>query len=153
PAPPWVTPVYAQSCLKAKGCTDAGTAEEPVDNFGQMTIFAQPDDGGANAPTQATAAPLAPGTATGVMTQVRWEWSLTGVLGATRGIPYVGAIISVLYVPSAGEGSGNAPERDEFWYEEKLRQKALTGAKATTRVNYIGLKKQKMMEKPQYQKR
>ncbi|ECG8185423.1 type VI secretion system tube protein Hcp, partial [Salmonella enterica] len=60
-----------KSCLKAKGCTDAGTAEEPVDNFGQMTIFAQPDDGGANAPAQATAAPLAPGTATGVMTQVR----------------------------------------------------------------------------------
>ncbi|EAT7908258.1 hypothetical protein VXK49_003086 [Salmonella enterica] len=145
--------MYAKSCLKAKGCTDAGTAEEPVDNFGQMTIFAQPDDGGANAPAQATAAPLAPGTATGVMTQVRWEWSLTGVLGATRGIPYVGAIISVLYVPSAGEGSRNAPERDEFWYEEELRQKALTGAKATTRVNYIGLKKQKMMEKPQYQKR
>ncbi|EAY3715183.1 hypothetical protein FGS56_08805 [Salmonella enterica] len=65
----------------------------------------------------------------------------------------MGAIISVLYVPSAGEGSGNAPERDEFWYEEELRQKALTGAKATTRVNDIGLKKQKMMEKPQYQKR
>ncbi|EDU6311552.1 hypothetical protein BBN39_004612 [Salmonella enterica subsp. diarizonae serovar 53:z10:z] len=60
----------------------------------------------------------------------------------------MGAIISVLYVPSAGEGSGNAPERDEFWYEEELRQKALTGAKATTRVNYIGLKKQKMMENP-----
>jgi hypothetical protein len=37
-----VTPVYAKSCLKEKGCTNAGTAEEPVDNFGQMTIFAQP---------------------------------------------------------------------------------------------------------------
>ncbi|EAV3921652.1 type VI secretion system tip protein VgrG [Salmonella enterica] len=29
---PWVTPVYAKSCLKEKGCTDAGTAEEPVDH-------------------------------------------------------------------------------------------------------------------------
>lgn len=96
-----MTPVYAKSCLKEKGCTDAGTGEEPVDNFGQMTIFAQPveddccgyghqhehaddevvqhaqsakkrkpDTGGANAPAQATAAPLALGAATGVMTQV-----------------------------------------------------------------------------------
>lgn len=161
---PWVTPVYAKSCLKEKGCTDAGTAEEPVDNFGQMTIFAQPveddccgyghqhehaddevvqhaqsakkrkpDAGGA----QATAAPLALGAATGVMTQVWGEWSLTGVLGAARGIPYVGAMMSALYVPSAGEGSDRVPGRDEFWYEEELRQKAITGAKATTRVRFF----------------
>ncbi|MBJ9242137.1 S-type pyocin domain-containing protein [Citrobacter braakii] len=167
---PWVTPVYAKSCLKEKGCTDAGTAEEPVDNFGQMTIFAQPveddccgyghehehaddevvqhaqsakkrkpDAGGANtpAPAQATAAPLALGAATGVMTQVWGEWSLTGVLGAARGIPYVGAMMSALYVPSAGEGSDRVPGRDEFWYEEELRQKAITGAKATTRVRFF----------------
>jgi len=31
---PWVTPVYAKSCLNEKGCTNAGIAEEPVDNFG-----------------------------------------------------------------------------------------------------------------------
>ena len=165
---PWVTPVYAKSCLKEKGCTDAGTAEEPVDNFGQMTIFAQPveddccgyghqheheedeivqhaqsakkrkpDAGGANAPAQATAAPLALGAATGVMTQVWGEWSLNGVLGAARGIPYVGAMMSALYVPSAGEGSDRVPGRDEFLYEEELRQKALTGAKATTRVRFF----------------
>lgn len=47
---PWVAPVYAKSCLKEKGCTDAGTAEEPVEYFGQMTIFAQPDVVGAKAP-------------------------------------------------------------------------------------------------------
>ncbi|MEP8849213.1 S-type pyocin domain-containing protein [Enterobacter hormaechei] len=165
---PWVTPVYAKSCLKEKGCTDAGTAEEPVDNFGQMTIFAQPveddccgyghqhehaddevvqhaqsakkrkpDAGGENAPAQATAAPLALGAATGVITQVWGEWSLTGVLGAARGIPYVGAMMSALYVPSAGEGSDRVPGRDEFWYEEELRQKAITGAKATTRVRFF----------------
>nr|WP_268078268.1 S-type pyocin domain-containing protein [Citrobacter sp. R5] len=45
--------------------------------------------------------------------------------------------MSALYVPSAGEGSGNVPGRDEFWYEEELRQKALTGAKATTRVRFF----------------
>lgn len=165
---PWVTPVYAKSCLKEKGCTNAGTAEEPVDNFGQMTIFAQPveddccgyghqyaddevvqhaksakkrkpDAGGANAPApaQATAAPLTLGAATGAMTQVWGEWSLTGVLGAARGIPYVGAMMSALYVPTAGEGSDRVPGRDEFWYEEELRQKAITGAKATTRVRFF----------------
>lgn len=166
---PWVTPVYAKSCLKEKGCTDAGTTEEPVENFGQMTIFAQPveddccgyghqhapagdeevvqhaqsarkrksDTGGEKAPAEASAAPLALGAATGVMTQVWGEWSLTGVLGAARGIPYVGAMMSALYVPSAGEGSGNVPRRDEFWYEEELRQKARTGAKATTRVRFF----------------
>ncbi len=40
--------------------------------------------------------------------------------------------MSALYVPSAGEGSDRVPGRDEFWYEEELRQKALTSAKATT---------------------
>ena len=165
---PWVTPVYAKSCLKEKGCTDAGTAEEPVDNFGQMTIFAQPveddccgyghqhehaddevvqhaqsakkrkpDAGSEKAPAEASAAPLALGAAAGVMTQVWGEWSLTGALGAARGIPYVGAMVSALYIPSAGEGSGNVPGRDEFWYEEELRQKAITGAKATTRVRFF----------------
>lgn len=39
---PAVNPVYAKSCLKEKGCTDAGTAEEPAENFGQVAIFAQP---------------------------------------------------------------------------------------------------------------
>ncbi|EPY4897892.1 TPA: S-type pyocin domain-containing protein, partial [Klebsiella pneumoniae] len=166
---PWVTPVYAKSCLKEKGCTDAGTTDEPVENFGQMTIFAQsveddccgyghqhahkedeevvqhaqsakkriPGAGSEKAPAEASAAPLALGAATGVMTQVWGEWSLTGVLGAARGIPYVGAMMSALYVPSAGEGSSNVPGRDEFWYEEELRQKALTGAKATTRVRFF----------------
>ncbi len=71
------------------------------------------------------------------MTQVWGEWSLTGVLGAARGIPYIGAMMSALYVPSAGEGSDRVPGRDEFWYEEELRQKALTGAKATTRVRFF----------------
>nr|WP_254915654.1 S-type pyocin domain-containing protein [Klebsiella pneumoniae] len=46
-------------------------------------------------------------------------------------------MISALYVPSAGEGSDRVPGRDEFWYEEELRQKALTGAKATTRVRFF----------------
>ncbi|HHA1920041.1 TPA: S-type pyocin domain-containing protein, partial [Enterobacter ludwigii] len=165
----WVTPVYAKSCLKEKGCTDVGTTEEPVENFGQMTIFAQPveddrcgyghqhapaedeevvqhaqsakkhkpDAEGEKVPAEASAAPLALGAATGVMTQVWGEWSLTGVMGAARSIPYVGAMMSALYVPTAGEGSGDVPGRDEFWYEEELRQKALTGAKATTRVRFF----------------
>ncbi|MCQ8806486.1 type VI secretion system tube protein Hcp, partial [Escherichia coli] len=41
-SPPAVKPVYAKSCLKEKGCTDAGTAEEPAENFGQVAIFAPP---------------------------------------------------------------------------------------------------------------
>ncbi|MDX7479581.1 type VI secretion system tip protein VgrG [Enterobacter roggenkampii] len=166
---PWVTPVYAKSCLKEKGCTDAGTTDEPVENFGQMTIFAQSveddccgyghqhahvedegvvqhaqsakksksDAGSEKAPAEASAAPLVLGAATGVMTQVWGEWSLTGTLGAARSIPYVGAMMSALYVPSAGEGSANVPGRDEFWCQEELRQKALTGAKATTRVRFF----------------
>lgn len=42
PPPPRITPVYAKSCLKEKGCTDVGTTAEPAENFGQMAIFAQP---------------------------------------------------------------------------------------------------------------
>ncbi|MCV5289514.1 hypothetical protein OFB97_29700, partial [Escherichia coli] len=37
-----VIPVYAKSCLKEKGCTDAGTTMEPSKHFGDMALFAQP---------------------------------------------------------------------------------------------------------------
>ncbi|WP_434524149.1 S-type pyocin domain-containing protein [Photorhabdus asymbiotica] len=37
-APP-PTPVFTKSCLRGKGCTDAGTDAEPADNFGRMGIY------------------------------------------------------------------------------------------------------------------
>lgn len=135
PPLPEVTPVYAKSCLKEKGCTDAGTTKEPADNFGQMAIFAQPavDDccGYRHPPVEGTAVPLV------LASQVWGEWSLGGALGAARGVPYIGALASALYIPSAGEGSARVPGRDEFWYEEVLRQKALAGSTATTRVRFF----------------
>lgn len=143
PPPPEVTPVYAKSCLKEKGCTDAGTAQEPAENFGQMAIFAQPavddccgyrhqhDEKNMAHPAEAVAAPLV------FANQIWGKWSLSGVLSATRGVPYIGALASALYIPSAGEGSARVPGRDEFWYEEVLRQKALAGSTATTRVRFF----------------
>lgn len=143
-SPPEVTPVYAKSCLKEKGCTDAGTTKEPAENFGQMAIFAQPavddccgyrhqsdDRSTIHPPVEGTAVPLV------LASQVWGEWSLGGALGAARGVPYIGALASALYIPSAGEGSARVPGRDEFWYEEVLRQKALAGSTATTRVRFF----------------
>ncbi|WES68035.1 type VI secretion system tube protein TssD [Superficieibacter sp. HKU1] len=140
PPAPQVTPVYAKSCLKEKGCTDAGTAEEPAENFGQVAIFAQPvvdDCCGYRHPHDAENAsfPLVSG---GPLATRGWgEWSLSGVLGVARYVPYIGALASALYIPSAGEGSARVPGRDEFWYEEELRQKALAGSTATTRVRFF----------------
>ncbi|ENO1935658.1 type VI secretion system tube protein Hcp [Escherichia coli] len=142
---PAVNPVYAKSCLKVKGCTDAGTAEEPAENFGQVAIFAQPvvDDccgyhhPEANVigePAEAQTMLLFPSSV--LATQIWGKWSLSGVLSATRG-SYIGALASALYIPSAGEGSARVPGRDEFWYEEELRQKALAGSTATTRVRFF----------------
>ncbi|CNH89029.1 PAAR/S-type pyocin domain-containing protein [Yersinia pekkanenii] len=37
PAPP--IPVFAKSCLRGDGCTDAGTGGEPHNNFGQMGFY------------------------------------------------------------------------------------------------------------------
>ncbi|EEL2011255.1 killer protein of pyocin s3 [Salmonella enterica] len=34
-----VTPVFAKSCLRGNGCTDAGTTSEPVENFGKVGFF------------------------------------------------------------------------------------------------------------------
>ncbi|HCB3587001.1 type VI secretion system tube protein TssD [Citrobacter koseri] len=134
PPPPRITPVYAKSCLQEKGCTDAGSAEEPAENFGQMAIFAQPvvDDCCGYA-REATVAPLVLG---GLM-QMSGKWLPGGMLGAARGTPWVGVLASALYVPSAGEGSARVPGRDEFWYESELRQKARTGNTATTRVRFF----------------
>ena len=138
PAPliPAVTPVYAKSCLKEKGCTDAGSREESAENFGQMAVFAQSsvdDCCGYTQPAEASAAlPILGG-----LTQVWGEWSLGGMLSAARGVPYIGALASALYIPSAGTGSARVPGRDEFWYEEELRKKALVGGTATTRVRFF----------------
>ncbi|WJM85462.1 type VI secretion system PAAR protein [Dickeya chrysanthemi] len=32
-------PVFAKSCLRGAGCTDAGTAEEPQANIGEMSVY------------------------------------------------------------------------------------------------------------------
>jgi hypothetical protein len=127
---PWVTPVYAKSCLKEKGCTNAGTAEEPVDNFGQMTIFAQPveddccgyghqhaDDEVVQHAQSAKNVNLTLGrkcTCSGNGSAAcccygRDDPGLGGMvpdrrIGCGPGIPYVVAMMSALYVPSAGEG-------------------------------------------------
>ncbi|EAN4680376.1 killer protein of pyocin s3 [Salmonella enterica] len=36
---PSVTPVFAKSCLRGSGCTDAGTVSEPAENFGKIGFF------------------------------------------------------------------------------------------------------------------
>ena len=208
-----VPPVYTKSCLREDGCTDAGTEEEPVENFGEMVLFAQSVDddfcgyghhdeahevvqhaqtakkkktetvvagspspkvpqqepwyktvfdlwSGAdekeNAPIPASkkitesavenSAPevasastvvLSAGAVAGNMTQVWGSWSLNGVLSASRAVPYIGALASALYIPSAGEGSDKVPGRDEHWLEDELRRKGWAGETATTRVRFF----------------
>lgn len=136
PPPPEITPVYAKSCLKAKGCTDAGNTEEPAENFGEVAIFARQavdECCGYAHPAKASATPLA----LGGFTLVAGEWSLSGALGAASAISWIGALASALYIPSAGKGSAQVPGRDEFWYEEELRKKARAGSSATTRVRFF----------------
>ncbi|KHS78603.1 type VI secretion system PAAR protein [Pectobacterium brasiliense] len=212
-----VPPVYAKSCLQDKSCIRTRTEKEPVKNFGDMVLFAQPEqddccgyDYHAASNTHeivqhaqatkkkttvsetATSSPkpsppkhlpqepwyktlfdllvaaddktLSPApiakplidpvvtekqkepvasadvgllAATGVMTQVWGEWSLGGVLSAARSVPYIGALASALYIPSAGEGSDKVPERDEYWLENELRRKGWAGETATTRVRFF----------------
>lgn len=36
---PVIVPVFAKSCLREVGNTDAGTAEEPLENFGTMSFY------------------------------------------------------------------------------------------------------------------
>ncbi|HFK4495777.1 TPA: type VI secretion system tube protein TssD, partial [Escherichia coli] len=117
---PAVNPVYAKSCLKVKGCTDAGTAEEPAENFGQVAIFVQPvvDDCCGYHHPEANVI----GEPAEAQTMLLFPSSV---------------LASALYIPSAGEGSARVPGRDEFWYEEELRQKALAGSTATTRVRFF----------------
>lgn len=211
-APP---PVYAKSCLLDAGCTQAGTEEEPVENFGEMALFAQPQvddccgfgshaadnahevvqhaqaakkkkpetaatetksprvpqeepwhktlfDLWVGADTKAVSpmpvsqkfaepvivnpAPVSASAGAGVvasrtvlegMTKVWGEWSLGGSLSAARAVPYIGALASALYIPSAGEGSGKVPGRDEYWLEDVLRRKGWAGETATTRVRFF----------------
>lgn len=101
-----------------------------------MAVFAQSsvdDCCGYAQPAEALAAlPILGG-----LTQVWGEWSLSGILSAARGVPYIGALASALYIPSAGTSSARIPGRDEFRFEEELRKKALVGGTATTRVRFF----------------
>jgi Rhs element Vgr protein len=169
----WVTPVFAKSCLKEEGCTDAGTATEPADNFGEMALLAQQDacygynhtdtdnpeepeqhaqaarrkpatDPGTSSYAQAgmvATAGVSRAAATeagvGVMTRIGGSAAAEGVLAANPVVVWAGVLYSALYVPSAGAGSDKVPGRDEYWYEEELRGKAISGAKATTRVRFF----------------
>jgi len=55
PVPP---PVFAKSCLRGAGCNDAGTAEEPQENFATMSFYqslpASPSPASASSSTPAT---------------------------------------------------------------------------------------------------
>lgn len=146
PAPEKVTPVYAKSCLKETGCTDAGDAEEPAEHFGEMAIFTRttaddccgydhkPDSKHTTVPAEASSlAPMLPVA----MSRVWGSESLGGLLGAAESVPWIGALASALYIPAAGEGSARVPGRDEYWYDDILRQKAAVGGTATTRVRFF----------------
>ncbi|WBM72768.1 S-type pyocin domain-containing protein [Buttiauxella sp. WJP83] len=71
------------------------------------------------------------------MTRVGGSTAVEGVLAANPLILWAGVLYSALYVGAAGEGSDKVPGRDEYWYEEELRSKAASGAKATTRVRFF----------------
>lgn len=175
---PVVSPVFAKSCLKEKGCTDAGTSQESADNFGETFLFSQSmpaaccgipvsdltatDDSEVVEHAQSAkrhsatstvvgAGALAAGTTalamnsaplTEGLTQIGGRVALgeaigsTGFLGTLEAIPWIGVLASALYIPGAGEGSDQVPGRDEYWYEQELRSKAFTGAKAKTRVRF-----------------
>jgi pyocin large subunit-like protein/uncharacterized Zn-binding protein involved in type VI secretion len=50
-----VVPVFSKSCLRGAGCTDAGTAEEPQENFATMSFYqSQPAPPAASSPSAAT---------------------------------------------------------------------------------------------------
>lgn len=146
PTPEKVTPVYAKSCLKEPGCTDAGDTEEPAEHFGEMAIFAQttadnccgyahkPDSKPTTGPVEASSVAL---LLSGAMSRVWGSESLGGLLGAAESVPWIGALASALYIPAAGEGSARVPGRDEYWYDDILRQKAAVGGTATTRVRFF----------------
>lgn len=49
-----VVPVFSKSCLRGTGCTDAGTAEEPQENFATMSFYQSQPAAPASSSTPAT---------------------------------------------------------------------------------------------------
>ena len=50
-----VVPVFSKSCLRGAGCTDAGTAEEPQENFAAMSFYqSQPAPPASSSPSPVT---------------------------------------------------------------------------------------------------
>ncbi|PRB58200.1 hypothetical protein CQ001_16235 [Erwinia billingiae] len=123
--------------------TDTGNPEEP-EQHAQAARRKPATDPGTSSYAQAgmvATAGVSRAAATeagvGVMTRIGGSAAAEGVLAANPVVVWAGVLYSALYVPSAGAGSDKVPGRDEYWYEEELRGKAISGAKATTRVRFF----------------
>lgn len=145
PLPPPL-PVFAKSCLRGEGCTDAGTTPEPISNFGDFMLFTgeeeipqhaqaakRPQATPQTPPAQAAAAPLTAGMANAVLQQI------SGVSGAGRWLapnPVALLLVGMFYPREAGKDSDQVASTQDYLRELELRHLASIGGKAPTRVRF-----------------
>ncbi|VEJ53575.1 S-type pyocin domain-containing protein [Pragia fontium] len=128
--PAVVEPVFAKSCLRESGCTDAGTSAEPIDNFGQMAFY------------QATALAVSAGTRS--VTPEAGAIAVRYLGGApsrlftgrlfTAPNPVTVGLIGIFY--SSGLNSGE----QDYLDQKKLESLAAQGGSAPTRVRFQWVK-------------
>ncbi|GKX52213.1 S-type pyocin domain-containing protein [Budvicia aquatica] len=120
-----VEPVFAKSCLRGSGCTDAGKAAEPVDNFGQMAFY------------QATSLVASAGSRTTAQEAVAIATRYIGGAASrlagrllTAPNPVTVGLIGVFY--SSGLNSGE----QDYLDQKKIEALAAQGGSAPTRVRF-----------------
>lgn len=120
-------PVFAKSCLRGEGCTDAGTTPEPISNFGDFMLFTgeeeipqhaqaakRPQATPQTPPAQATAAPLTAGMANAVLQQI------SGVSGIGRWLapnPVALLLVGMFYPREAGKDSDQVASTQDYLRE------------------------------------
>ena len=121
-----IEPVFAKSCLRGSGCTDAGTAPEPTDNFGGMAFY-QAATFGAVANTGTVTAPEVAAAALRYLGGIASK-ALPGRLMTPN--PVIVGLVGVFY--SSGLNSGE----QDYLDQKRLEALAAQGGNAPTRVRF-----------------
>ncbi|VEJ56540.1 S-type pyocin domain-containing protein [Pragia fontium] len=136
---PSVETVFAKSCLLSDGCTDAGQEQEPVENFGEVSLFQGTDiECGYRCEPSPSPQITSMGALIASQTGIRVLQHSAGTSIAGRWMvsnPISILLIGLFYSPEISQGSHRDGLAD-YIARDKLDYLATTGGTATTRVRF-----------------
>ncbi|MCD1125314.1 S-type pyocin domain-containing protein [Jinshanibacter sp. LJY008] len=134
-----IIPVFAKSCLRGSGCTDAGQERESIENFGDFSLLQSTDTecGYRCEPSSpAQMASVSAVAATEIAMKVIKQSAKSTIKGRWMSPhPVLVLLVGIFYTPEIGKG-GSRDDLADYIARDKLDYLASTGGTATTRVRF-----------------